>query len=158
MANTNNIVVAANGWAAKINNFMNEYFGSDSGYQTTGVTYANGAKANGDPVGYQTLSSASGIGLIVFGGITIPSTLINNVGTEIDGITDNTPIVKLPLNIKLNEDDQWYAPCTGGTARLRFNQSDNSIGIYTYGFILVNGKVPTGDVWINISHLFPIHK
>lgn len=137
----------------------NKYFGNDSGYLTAGITYFNGAQVyTGASVGYQTLSSESGIGLITFGEIKIPSTLINNDGTKIDGITDNTPIIKLPLNIKLNEDDQWYAPCSGGIARLRFNKSNNSIGIYTYSFIFINGKVPTGDVWIKISHLFPIHK
>lgn len=151
MANTNNIVVAANGWAAKINNFMNEYFGSDSGYQTTGVTYANGATASGDPVGYQTLSSASGIGLIVFGGISIPSTLIDSGNNPV-------PIVKFPNNIKVNGGNfQWYAPCTGGITRLLFSESDNAILIYPGYFIYNNGK-PTGNLWVNVSQIFSTHK
>ena len=152
MANEYNITKGTQNWNVNVNNFMNEYFGNDSGYLTAGITYFNGAKVyTGTPLGYQTLSSASGVGLVTFGGITIPSTLINNAST------DGT-IVKLPLNFKLNEDDEWYTPCTGGTARLKFNQSDNSIEIYPYAFIFVNDKVPTGDLWINISHLFPIHK
>ncbi|WP_035456931.1 hypothetical protein [Loigolactobacillus coryniformis] len=159
MANKYNITKGTQNWNVNANNFMNEYFGSDSGYLTAGITYFNGTKVyTGATVGYQALSSVSGVGLVTFGEITIPSTLINNNGTKIDGITDNTPVVKLPLNIKLNEDDQWYAPCTGGAVRLRFNQSDNSIGIYTFGFIFADNTVPTGNVWINISHLFPIHK
>lgn len=148
MANTNNIVVAANGWAAKINNFMNEYFGSDSGYQTTGVTYANGATA-GDPVSYQTLSSASGIGLIVFGGISIPSTLIDSGDNPV-------PIVKFPANVKA-VGNQWYAPCTGGIARLMFNESTNAILIYPGYFIYNHGK-PTGNLWVNVSQIFSTHK
>lgn len=150
MANMYNITKGTQNWNVSANNFMNEYFGADTGYQTTGITYVNGAKAYGsNGVGYQMLSSASGIGLIVFGSISIPSTLIDSGNSPV-------PIVKFPANVK-TVGNNWYAPCTGGIARLMFNESANTIEIYP-GYFIYNHEKPTGNVWVNVSQIFSTHK
>ncbi|ANK59806.1 hypothetical protein [Loigolactobacillus backii] len=150
MANEYNITKGTQNWNVNANNFMNEYFGSDSGYQTTGITYTNGATAD-DPVSYQTLSSASGIGLIVFGGISIPNTLI-------DSGYDPVPIIKFPANANVKAFGlQWYAPCSGGIARLMLNESMNAILIYPSYFIYNHGK-PTGNLFVNVSQIFSTHR
>lgn len=83
MANKNNIAKGQSDWQKNINNFMNEYFGNDSGKITSGITYLNGAKAytgqnevDGSTyvtsgISIQTLSSASGISAIIHGGVAI---------------------------------------------------------------------------------------
>ena len=111
-----------------------EYFGADTGYQNTGITYANGAKAyDSNGVSYQMLSSTSGIGLITFGSISIPSTLI-------DSGNDPVPVVKFPSNVTVAGEYQWYATCSGGEARLMFSKSANAISIYPRYFIYNHEK------------------
>lgn len=162
MANKNNIVKGAPDWNIKVNDFMNEYFGNDSGFVTSGITYVNGATVykndSGTSVnGIQELSSASGIGFATFGAISIPASIIDSSTGVVTDDGNTVPLVKFPTNVGNETTATWYALCTGGIARLAWN-ADHTISIYPYSFMMLGEKPSTGTLWLDISHIYAIHE
>ncbi|WP_461241211.1 hypothetical protein [Paucilactobacillus sp. N302-9] len=169
MANKNNIAKGQSDWQKNINNFMNEYFGNDSGKITSGITYLNGAKAytgqnevDGSTyvtsgISIQTLSSASGISAIIHGGVAVPASLVNSETGTVVADSSTTPIVQFPKNVLTKLiGDQWVTPCSGGVARLRFNANDGTVSIYPYGFTWSGEAPKTGTIWLDVFHIFAI--
>ncbi|WP_461241220.1 hypothetical protein [Paucilactobacillus sp. N302-9] len=169
MANKNNIAKGQSDWQTNINNFMNEYFGNDSGKITAGITCLNGAtpyksqnEVDGSTyvtsgISMQTLSSVSGISAIIHGGVTVPVSLVNSTTGTVVEDSNTIPIVQFPKNVLTKLiGDQWSTPCSNGVARLRFNANDGTVSIYPYGFTW-SGNAPTsGTIWLDVFHIFAI--
>ena len=146
----------ATGWSDQYNKFIAEYYGNDSGTVTAGISLKNGATVwPGVPIKIQTISSKSGIAMILDGGIYIPDTLPNSTTGEASDDDNTIPVVQLPSNINIHVFPQWLAVCSYGAARLRYNPGDNTISVVQNSFMLSSSfKSTGGTLWLSLDHIF----
>ena len=158
-----NFIKGASDWVTKVNDFMNEYYGLDSGYTTNGITYFNGVTdaSGGHNIRYRTYSNKSGIGFVLYGGVSIPISVVkNSSGNLIEGYLLTLPITSLPKLLTDAGGLSYIAPSTGGQVRLSLSTntgilSASSINGDTANW--VKSAKLTDKMWIDVTHTFPIY-
>lgn len=159
MASNFNMTKGQPDWQSNIDNFMNEYYGNDSGAMTTGIVLLNGVTLYGnvDAMRYQTFSNASGLGFAIWGGLSVPVANIGSSSSE-TGNGQSIDLFKLPTNVvgTNTTNTSWLTSCSGGVARLNWDPSVSVIRIDSFPDSWT--KPSSGSIWVDTTHAFMTHK